>query len=97
MAEMEGVVSVFRSLPRKHRLHTTRSWDFISLLEGGGEAKNPYEELLHKANYGKDVIVGVLDSGTLNNKIEPNYVLWDAQLAFSLSWFLLLFSLFKFN
>ena len=97
MAEMEGVVSVFRSLPRKHRLHTTRSWDFISLLEGGGEAKNPYEELLQKASYGKDVIVGVLDSGTLNNKIEPNYVLWDAQLAFSLSWFLLLFSLFKFN
>ncbi|GFZ07153.1 subtilase family protein [Actinidia rufa] len=29
----------------------------------GGEAKNPYEELLQKANYGKDIIVGVLDSG----------------------------------
>ncbi|KAI8000957.1 Subtilisin-like protease SBT5.6 [Camellia lanceoleosa] len=66
LSEMKGVVSVFRSHPKKHRLHTTRSWDFISLLEGGnGEANHPYpyEELLHKASYGKDVIVGMIDSG----------------------------------
>ncbi|GMP74054.1 hypothetical protein CsSME_00031587 [Camellia sinensis var. sinensis] len=66
LSEMKGVVSVFRSHPKKHRLHTTRSWDFISLLEAGnGEANHPYpyEELLHKASYGKDVIVGMIDSG----------------------------------
>ncbi|KAI8000960.1 Subtilisin-like protease SBT5.6 [Camellia lanceoleosa] len=64
LSEMKGVVSVFRSHPKKHRLHTTRSWDFISLLEGrSGEANHPYEELLHKASYGKDVIVGMIDSG----------------------------------
>uniref|UniRef100_A0A0E0NCU8 Subtilisin-like protease n=1 Tax=Oryza rufipogon TaxID=4529 RepID=A0A0E0NCU8_ORYRU len=40
-----------------HQAHTTRSWDFLGL--------NYYEQsgLLKKANYGEDVIVGVIDSG----------------------------------
>ncbi|KAF8673556.1 hypothetical protein HU200_048639 [Digitaria exilis] len=39
-----------------HKLHTTRSWDFLGL--------NYYQPsgLLNKANYGKDIIVGVVDS-----------------------------------
>ncbi|CAI9787974.1 unnamed protein product [Fraxinus pennsylvanica] len=61
---MDGVISVFHSHPTISRLHTTRSWDFINLLEGLGDPNPPNaEDLLRKANYGKDVVVGVLDSG----------------------------------
>lgn len=64
---MEEVVSVFGSDPKKYSLHTTRSWEFIGLLEEGeGDQKNfrsGGNELLSKAEYGKDVIVGLLDSG----------------------------------
>ncbi|XAR66633.1 Tripeptidyl-peptidase II, partial [Bertholletia excelsa] len=61
---MEEVVSVFPSQPR-YSLQTTRSWDFVNELEGGGDLNyvNRGEELLRKAKYGKDVVVGVLDSG----------------------------------
>lgn len=63
---MDGVISVFHSHPRKSGLHTTRSWDFVSLLEANWDAsKANGEELLRKASYGKNVIVGVLDSGTI--------------------------------
>lgn len=65
---MDGVISVFHSHPTISRLHTTRSWDFINLLEGLGDPNPPNaEDLLRRANYGKDVIVGVLDSGNVNN------------------------------
>ncbi|KAL2524302.1 subtilase family protein [Abeliophyllum distichum] len=58
---MEGVISTFHCHPRKLRLKTTRSWDFINLLEGNGDLSHSNgEELLRKASYGKDVIVGVL-------------------------------------
>jgi len=63
---MEEVVSVFGSDPKKYSLHTTRSWEFIGLEEGEGDQKNfrsGGNELLSKAKYGKDVIVGLLDSG----------------------------------
>ncbi|XP_057764066.1 subtilisin-like protease SBT5.6 isoform X2 [Salvia miltiorrhiza] len=64
ISDMDGVISVFHSHPTKSRLHTTRSWDFISLLEANWDAsKANGEELLSKASYGKNVIIGVLDSG----------------------------------
>ncbi|KAL8468349.1 hypothetical protein ACS0TY_031538 [Phlomoides rotata] len=64
ISEMDGVISVFHSHPRKSRLHTTRSWDFVSLLEANGDpSKANGEELLRKASSGKNVIVGVLDTG----------------------------------
>ncbi|CAI9787977.1 unnamed protein product [Fraxinus pennsylvanica] len=61
---MDGVISAFHTEPTKLRLHTTRSWDFINLLEGiGNSSSSNAEELLHNANYGKDIVVGVLDTG----------------------------------
>jgi hypothetical protein len=44
-----------------HEPHTTRSWDFLGL----GDSQQPPEQngLLQKANYGEDVIIGVIDSG----------------------------------
>lgn len=63
---MDWVISVFRSHPRNNRLHTTRSWDFINLLEANWDpTKVNGEEFLSTAGYGKDVIVGVLDSGKI--------------------------------
>ncbi|KAK3006404.1 hypothetical protein RJ639_015545 [Escallonia herrerae] len=68
LSEMEEVVSVFRSRPRRYGLQTTRSWDFVNLLEGESDGKgglnhtNEEEALLHKANGAKDVIVGLLDT-----------------------------------
>ncbi|XP_059637447.1 subtilisin-like protease SBT5.6 [Cornus florida] len=66
LSEKEEVISVFRSRPRRYSLQTTRSWDFVNSLEAAGDSlnnANNFGELQHKANYGKDVIVGVLDSG----------------------------------
>ena len=58
-------MSVSQSHPEKYSMHTTRSWEFSGLEEGrkgffrtGGDSS-----LLSKAGYGKDVIVGMLDSG----------------------------------
>lgn len=43
-----------------HKMHTTRSWDFIGLEHN----HQPHQSgLLKKAKYGEDVIVGVIDSG----------------------------------
>ncbi|KAI5005712.1 hypothetical protein ZWY2020_032955 [Hordeum vulgare] len=43
-----------------HKAHTTRSWDFLGL----GHNKSPQQtDLLRTANYGEDIIVGVIDSG----------------------------------
>jgi hypothetical protein len=43
-----------------HKLHTTRSWDFLGL-----DYNQPPQQpgLLQKAKYGEDVIIGVIDSG----------------------------------
>ncbi|XBI07390.1 hypothetical protein VPH35_135303 [Triticum aestivum] len=43
-----------------HKMHTTRSWDFLGL-----EYNQPPQQpgLLERAKYGEDVIVGVIDSG----------------------------------
>lgn len=59
---MEGVISVFHSDPHAIKPHTTRSWDFVSLLEGTSLI-NSGDELRQNANYGEDIIVGVIDSG----------------------------------
>ncbi|KAL6654856.1 hypothetical protein ACP70R_008321 [Stipagrostis hirtigluma subsp. patula] len=56
--ELENLPEVVSVMPNTyHELHTTRSWDFLGL--------NYYQPsgLLKKAKYGKDVIVGIVDSG----------------------------------
>lgn len=67
LAKLEEVVSVFESHPMKHKMHTTRSWEFVG-LEEAIKPQSHYqmekgENLLSRANYGHNVIVGVLDSG----------------------------------
>lgn len=57
-----------KSEPGLYTLQTTRSWEFVGLNEGGegGRGRHNYkmgEDLLSKAKYGQEVIVGVLDSG----------------------------------
>ncbi|KAI5005708.1 hypothetical protein ZWY2020_032951 [Hordeum vulgare] len=42
-----------------HKAHTTRSWDFLGL----GNKSPQQTDLLRKANYGEDIIIGVIDSG----------------------------------
>ncbi|KAK7412523.1 hypothetical protein VNO78_03987 [Psophocarpus tetragonolobus] len=69
LSEMEGVVFVDKNQPRIYSSHTTRSWKFVG-LDG---SLNPWEEesyqtkedddLLARAQYGKDIIVGMIDSG----------------------------------
>ncbi|KAI3456089.1 hypothetical protein Pfo_012752 [Paulownia fortunei] len=63
LSEMEEVVSVFRSHPRKYSLHTTRSWTFAGLQEARKWNNLKKEDLLLKSRYGKNVIVGMLDNG----------------------------------
>lgn len=54
---MEEVVSVIES--KEYRMHTTRSWEF-----SGVQQDNPnLNDLVSRANYGKDVVIGMLDSG----------------------------------
>nr|GLL30306.1 subtilisin-like protease SBT5.6 [Ipomoea trifida] len=57
ISEMEGVISVFHSDPTEIKPHTTRSWDFVNLLESinNGNSVGGGEDLLSKANGGKDV------------------------------------------
>ena len=63
------MVSITRSDPNMYSMHTTRSWEFSGLEELDeplGRGNNLFKtsgDLLPKAGYGKDVIVGVLDSG----------------------------------
>ena len=51
---MEGVVSVFPNT--KVQLHSTRSWDFMRFPEPP------------MGSYEGDVIIGMLDTGELENK-----------------------------
>lgn len=47
-------------------MHTTRSWEFVGLEEmprGPHWHAKKGEDMLSLAEYGNDVIVGVLDSG----------------------------------
>ncbi|PSR98662.1 Subtilisin-like protease [Actinidia chinensis var. chinensis] len=63
LSELEEVVSVFRSEPSKYSLQTTRSWEFVGLDEGEKWNHMKRDDLLLKARYGKQVIVGLLDNG----------------------------------
>lgn len=59
------MVSVFESQPDKYSLQTTRSWEFSGVEETKewNSVKNNKDNLLFKSKYGKDVIIGVLDTG----------------------------------
>ncbi|KAK9268011.1 hypothetical protein L1049_010450 [Liquidambar formosana] len=65
LSELDEVVSVFQSHPRKYSLQTTRSWEFVGLEEVEGHQKQRRKggDLLLKARYGREVIVGLLDNG----------------------------------
>lgn len=56
-AEHPNVVSIF--LNKKHKLHTTHSWDFLG-LERHGEFP---EASLWRRSSGEDIIIGNLDTG----------------------------------
>ncbi|KAF6153100.1 hypothetical protein GIB67_034822 [Kingdonia uniflora] len=66
LSQRNGVLRTFPS-HNKYSLDTTGSWKFLGLEEGIGNGrkvgKSRGSEILHKAKYGKDVIVGLLDSG----------------------------------
>ncbi|KAF6176310.1 hypothetical protein GIB67_011099 [Kingdonia uniflora] len=66
LSKRDEVVSAFPSIPNKFSLQTTRSWKFLGLEDGLGDRRRHGKRrggLLHEAKYGKDVIVGLLDSG----------------------------------
>lgn len=56
---------MFESQPDKYSLQTTRSWEFSGVEETKewNSVKNNKDNLLFKSKYGKDVIIGVLDTG----------------------------------
>ncbi|GJM90827.1 hypothetical protein PR202_ga07145 [Eleusine coracana subsp. coracana] len=57
VAGLPGVVSV--QLNTHHKIHTTRSWDFLGL----DHYQSSRSDLLKRAKYGEEIIVGVLDTG----------------------------------
>ncbi|GJZ78576.1 peptidase S8/S53 domain-containing protein, partial [Tanacetum coccineum] len=63
LSDMEEVVMVIASHEREYSLHTTRSWEFAGLDEELKPTKMDRDDLLYRSQYGKDVIVGVMDSG----------------------------------
>ncbi|XP_030547358.2 subtilisin-like protease SBT5.6 [Rhodamnia argentea] len=65
LSELDEVVSVIRSDPRKYSMHTTRSWEFLGLEgeKGSWNSNKMSGGLLQKAKYGRGVTVGILDSG----------------------------------
>ncbi|GMI72919.1 hypothetical protein like AT5G45650 [Hibiscus trionum] len=66
LSEMEEVLSVFPS-HGKYSVQTTRSWEFVGLDEGDSHSWKKFqmggENLLSRAKYGKNIIIGVMDSG----------------------------------
>ncbi|KAI3680863.1 hypothetical protein L6452_35640 [Arctium lappa] len=63
LSGMKEVVMVIPSHEREYSLHTTRSWEFVGLDEEVKPKDLDKEDLLLKSQYGKDVIVGMMDSG----------------------------------
>ncbi|XP_062194632.1 subtilisin-like protease SBT5.3 [Phragmites australis] len=55
-----SVVSVFPN--RGHRLHTTRSWEFLGMEKDGRVRAS---SIWAKARFGEGIIIGNLDTGTL--------------------------------
>ncbi|CAO2038010.1 unnamed protein product [Urochloa humidicola] len=60
IASLPGVVSVKANA--RYRLGTTRSWNFLG-LDYHSYQSSTSSDLLQKAKFGEDVIVGVVDSG----------------------------------
>ncbi|XP_024531986.1 subtilisin-like protease SBT5.6 isoform X1 [Selaginella moellendorffii] len=65
-ADMPGVISVFPSSRR--RLHTTRSWEFLGLTGDSADAATGSpatsgENIWQRAKFGRDIIIGLLDTG----------------------------------
>ncbi|KAK7372603.1 hypothetical protein VNO80_05993 [Phaseolus coccineus] len=58
IAEKPNVVSVF--LSKEHKLHTTRSWDFLGLEKNGRVSAN---SAWTKAKFGEDTIIANIDTG----------------------------------
>jgi hypothetical protein len=87
---MEGVVSVSKSQTKIYSLHTTRSWKFVGLdgpLDHFEEKSNETNsDLLAKAKYGQDIIVGMIDCGKLcayNYKIKNKFLFYNLKLKLS--------------
>lgn len=57
-AENPRVVSVF--LSKEHKLHTTRSWEFLGLRRNGNTA-------WQKGRFGENTIIANIDTGKLLN------------------------------
>jgi len=57
-AENPNVVSVF--LSKEHKLHTTRSWDFLGLEKNGRVTAN---SAWTKAKFGEGTIIANIDTG----------------------------------
>ncbi|XP_078159245.1 subtilisin-like protease SBT3.10 [Carex rostrata] len=66
LSEMPDVTSVTPN--RMFTVHTTHSWDFLGLNYNSKD-----NTLLQKANYGEDIIIGVIDTG-----ISPESKSFDA-------------------
>ncbi|KAK7276521.1 hypothetical protein RIF29_17661 [Crotalaria pallida] len=58
IAKNPNVVSVF--LSKEHKLHTTRSWDFLGLEKNG---KIPANSAWRKAKFGENIIIANIDTG----------------------------------
>ncbi|XP_038721935.1 subtilisin-like protease SBT5.6 [Tripterygium wilfordii] len=69
LSQLKDVISVDESNPNEYSLDTTRSWEFLGL--GGLKEERAHtwnqfsigEEMLRKAKYGKNIIVGIVDTG----------------------------------
>jgi len=68
--EMEGVAFVHKDQPKLYSLHTTRSWELVGFdrpLNAWEQDSNRTKgDLLSRAKYGKDIIVGMIDNGNLS-------------------------------
>lgn len=79
VTEMEGVVSVQKSKQRIYSLHTTRSWQFVGLDDGPldpleEESNQRDRDLLIRAKYGENIIVGMIDNGKFSLHYCINYL-----------------------
>ena len=57
--ELHHIVSVF--LSKEHKLHTTRSWEFLGLQI------NRWNTTWKKGRFGENTIIGNIDTGKLYN------------------------------
>lgn len=77
LTENEEVVSVIESQPDKYSLQTTRSWEFSGVeetKEWNSVKNSKRDKLLFKSKYGKDIIIGVLDTGIYLNSFSDYFI-----------------------